>query len=46
VSELAAEEAAVVAWEHGRVVTEQLGGGHRRAAGEGEQFRVLRRPER
>src|SRR5438045_1834033 len=30
VSELAAEEAAVVAREYGRLLTEQLGGGHRR----------------
>src|SRR5688500_15546588 len=37
VSELAAEEAAVVAREHGRLLTEQLGGGHRRAPGEGAQ---------
>jgi hypothetical protein len=35
VSELAAQEAAVVAGEHGRLLTEQFGGGHRRAAGEG-----------
>jgi hypothetical protein len=35
VSELAAEEAAVVAREHGRLLTEQLGGGDRRASGKG-----------
>ena len=27
----------MVAWEHGRLLTEQLGGGHRRAPGEGAQ---------
>jgi hypothetical protein len=34
VSGLATEEAAVVAREHGRLLTEQLGGGDRRASGE------------
>ena len=37
VSGLAAEEAAVVAREHGRPLTKQLGGGHRGAPGEGVQ---------
>ena len=35
VSGLPAEEAAVVVREHGRVVTEQLGGRHSRASSEG-----------
>jgi hypothetical protein len=35
VSGLAAEEAAVVAREHGRLLPKQLGGGHRCASGEG-----------
>ena len=35
VSGLAAEEAAVVTREHGRLLTEQLGGGPRCASGEG-----------
>src|SRR5215470_7794601 len=35
VSELAAEEAAVVAGEHDRLLAEQLGGGQRRPSGEG-----------
>ena len=34
VAELAAEEAAMVGGEHGRLLTEQLRGGHRRASGE------------
>ncbi len=37
VSELAAEEAAVVAREQGRRLTEQFGGGHGRASGERAQ---------
>src|SRR4051812_12393470 len=37
VAELAAEEAAVVAWEHGRLLSEPLGGGDRSAPGEGVQ---------
>jgi hypothetical protein len=36
-AELAAEEAAVVAREYGRLLTEQLGGRHRCASGEGAQ---------
>jgi hypothetical protein len=35
ISGLAAEETAVVAREHGRLLTEQLSGCHRRAPGEG-----------
>src|SRR5947209_10975215 len=37
VSELAAEEAAVVARKYGRLLPEQRGGGHRGAAGEGAE---------
>ena len=34
ISELAANEAAVVAWEHRRLLAEQFGGGDGRASGE------------
>jgi hypothetical protein len=37
VSELAAEEAAVVAREHGRLLAEQLSSGYRCSSGEGVQ---------
>src|SRR5262252_2315854 len=35
ISELAAHEAAVMAGKHGRLLTKQFGGGHRRTSGEG-----------